>query len=35
MVAATFGFSAGEVLAMDLDDLEFWLREAKWINNPR
>ena len=32
MIAATFHFPSGELWEMEVDDLEFWVGEATWIN---
>jgi hypothetical protein len=33
VIAASFGFPAGEILDMTFDELAFWLREATWLKN--
>lgn len=32
VIAATFHFGASELLSMGVEDLQFWLRQANWVN---
>jgi hypothetical protein len=35
VIAATFHFPPSEIWAMDLDELAFWVKRAKWVNDGR
>ncbi len=35
VIAVTFSFTATEILAMGVEDLRFWVKQAAWVNSKR